>query len=52
MKLFVAYGKLYLDGDLYCLVDARHIPNDTYRVDISHSDNTTLSETLSIRTMK
>jgi hypothetical protein len=38
MKLFVAYGKLYLNHNLFCLVDARHIPNDTYRVDISHSD--------------
>lgn len=38
MKLFIAYGKLYLDGNLFALVDARHIPKDTYRVDISFSD--------------
>lgn len=38
MKLFVAYGSLYIDGDLFALVDARHIPKNEYRVDISFSD--------------
>lgn len=38
MKLFVAYGKLYVDGDLFALVDARHIPKNEYHVDISFSD--------------